>query len=184
MSCAALEVCKRQRGPMHILALRRCTPAAVTIRWRGNVLRLRRAVGRGAGAAWAVEGSDPRGHRCPVRARGRARLHTLVPAPVWGRSPRIIPAGRRPETGGARSRIIWRSPPTALSPPTAPAPVLVCTVPSGGWTVRLARSILQRHSNGAESWWEGAGNPPLPSAGASLPPNGGRETHCLQGAAL
>ena len=32
-------------------------------------------------------GERPQGHRCPVRARGRARFHTLVPAPFWGRSP-------------------------------------------------------------------------------------------------
>ena len=32
-------------------------------------------------------GERPQGHRCPVRARGRARFRTLVPAPCWGRSP-------------------------------------------------------------------------------------------------
>ena len=39
-------------------------------------------------------GERPQGHRGLVRARGRARFHTPAPAPSWGRSPRIILAGR------------------------------------------------------------------------------------------
>ena len=46
-----------------------------------------RVGGGGTVAAWGVVGRRPQGHRCPVRARGRARFHTLVPVPFWGRSP-------------------------------------------------------------------------------------------------
>ena len=41
----------------------------------------------GRGSRLGLGGERPQGHRCPVRARGRARFHTLVPAPFWGRSP-------------------------------------------------------------------------------------------------
>ena len=50
-----------------------------------------------------TKGGESRGHRCPVRARGRARFHTLVPAPCWGRSPSNHPcrkAGPAPLRGG------------------------------------------------------------------------------------
>ena len=60
-------------------------------------------------------GEPPQGHRCPVRARGRARFHTLVPAPSRGRSPKNYPCGKAtiyavavfgrrnwPATGGGR----------------------------------------------------------------------------------
>ena len=39
-------------------------------------------------------GERPQGHRCPVRARGRARFHTLVPAPSGVAPLELIPAGR------------------------------------------------------------------------------------------
>ena len=41
----------------------------------------------GRGSRLGLGGERPQGHRCPVRARGRARFRTLVPAPCWGRSP-------------------------------------------------------------------------------------------------
>ena len=41
-----------------------------------------------------TKGGESQGHRCPVRARGRARFHTLVPAPFWGRSPKNYPCGK------------------------------------------------------------------------------------------
>ena len=34
----------------------------------------------GRGSRLGLGGERPQGHRCPVRARGRARFHTLVPA--------------------------------------------------------------------------------------------------------
>ena len=56
----------------------------------------------GRGSRFGLGGERPQVHRCPVRARGRARFHTLVPAPCWGRSPPIILAGRpsAPRRGG------------------------------------------------------------------------------------
>ena len=41
----------------------------------------------GRGSRLGLDGERPRGHRCPDRARGRARFHTLGPAPFRGRSP-------------------------------------------------------------------------------------------------
>ena len=86
--------------PPHPLARQRLAASPCGRPWR------RSRLGRG--------GERPRGHRCPVRARGHARFHTLVPAPSWGRSPRIIPAGRPVWTPplmrpGTRRRVPWTS---------------------------------------------------------------------------
>ena len=90
MSWAVSEVCKRHRGAMHILALRRCAPPVLPIRCRGNVLRLRRASGRGAGAAWGLVGSDPEGTGARF-GRGAVRVFTPGPEPSKGRSPASDP---------------------------------------------------------------------------------------------
>lgn len=64
----------------------RCTPASLLIRRRGNVLRLRRAVGRGTISSWAAEGRPPSPEGL-VRARGWCAFSHAHPAPSWGRSP-------------------------------------------------------------------------------------------------
>ena len=86
MSGAVPEVCKRQRGAMHISALRRCALAILHIQWRGNVLRLRRTGGRGTGAVWGVEGSDPRGTGARF-GRGAVRVFTRSSPPPAGVAP-------------------------------------------------------------------------------------------------
>ena len=62
-----IRMCKRRGVPMRIPALLTCTPAGRRKLLRANVLRPRLAVIRGAGAALAVEGSDP-----PPRGLGAA----------------------------------------------------------------------------------------------------------------
>ena len=86
MSGAVPEVCRRQRGSMHTLARRRCTPTVLLIRRCGNVLRLRRARARGAGAALAVEGSDPRGTEARF-GRGAVRVFARSSPPPSGVAP-------------------------------------------------------------------------------------------------
>jgi len=99
MCWAVPEVCKRQRGSMHILALRRCAPAILLIRWRGNVLRLRRAAGRGARAAWGLVGSDPRGTGARF-GLGAVRVFTPGPEPSKGRSPASDPCRKAVQING------------------------------------------------------------------------------------
>ncbi len=48
----------------------------------------------GRGSRLGLGGERPQGHRCPDRARGRARFHTLVPTAFWGRSPLNYPCGK------------------------------------------------------------------------------------------
>ena len=100
MSCAALEVCKRQRGPMHILALRRCTPAVVTIRWRGNVLRLgaRSAVAQEPLGPW--RGATP-GAQVPRSGAGPCAFAHARPRPRLGSLPTSNPS--REGEGGSPS---------------------------------------------------------------------------------
>ena len=79
---------------MRTSGLRRCAPKLSFIRWRGNVLRLRRPVAHGALAEEAGLGATPLAEGS-VRVRGQVCLRTPVPDPP-GRSQTSDPyAGRR-----------------------------------------------------------------------------------------
>ena len=116
---AVPEVCRRHWGAMHILARRRCTSTVLHIRRRGNVLRLRRAVGRGAGAALGVEGSDPRGTGARF-GRGAARVFTRSSPPFWGRSPTSNPL-REGQIGGPERARPGCRPRAVAHPPARPS---------------------------------------------------------------
>ena len=94
--------------PAHPLAWQRLAASPRGRPWR------RSRFGRG--------GERPQGHRCPVRARGRARFHTLVPAPRvapvhqsragrppspafrgWSRPCAVAPSERQADPGGRRN---------------------------------------------------------------------------------
>ena len=94
----------RHGGSMHILALRRFTPAGLLIRWRGKALWPRRTVGRGTVATWAVEGSDPRATGAWF-GRGAVRVFTRPPPPPLGSLPSNYPCRKALSTplrgGGA-----------------------------------------------------------------------------------
>ncbi len=147
MCWAVPEVCKRQWGSMHILALRRCAPAVLHIRWRGNVLRLRRAVDRGAGAAWGVVGSDPRGTGARF-GRGAVRVFARSSPPPAGVAPQsAIRSGRVPSAASRRRMTRW---PTAWSSgcPASPTKTgmppfrLACSLPAWDrWSVATPRGV-------------------------------------------
>ena len=72
---------------------------AIHTRWPAYPLARQGLVASPHGRPWHSShsgrgGERPQGHKGLVRARGRARFHTPAPAPSWGRSPRIILAGR------------------------------------------------------------------------------------------
>ena len=148
MCWAVPEVCKRHGGSMHILALRRCAPAVLHIRWRGNVLRLRHAGGRGAGAAWGLVGSDPRGTGARF-GRGAVRVFARSsPPPAGVAPPRIILAGR-PFRAAPRRRItpfadrlaVGRSGMVEQALGTAPFR-LACSLPAWDrWSVATPRGV-------------------------------------------
>jgi len=79
---------------MRTSGFRRCAPDLPFIRWRSNVLRLRRPVAHGALAEEAGLGATPLAEGS-VRVRGQVCLRTPVPDPP-GRSQTSDPyAGRR-----------------------------------------------------------------------------------------
>ena len=65
-------------------------------------------------------GERPQGHRGPVRARGRARFHTLVPAPFWGRSLTSNPL-REGQIGGPERVRSGCRPWAVAQPPARPS---------------------------------------------------------------
>jgi len=77
---------------MRTSGFRRCAPDLPFIRWRSNVLRLRRPVARGALAEGAGLGATPQSEGL-VRVRGQVCLRTPAPDPR-GRSRTSDPCGK------------------------------------------------------------------------------------------
>ena len=148
---------------------------------------------RPPGPPMSIRASGPwmgatRVFRCPVRASRRVGMCTSRTPSAPGRSRSINPCGKaiqRPRRWWARRFGDHRLRPPARGRRPRP-PLSRGTLPSGGWTgpprgVDLAKRLEGRRILVGRGAARQAAHVPPP--GASLPPDGGRETHSLQGAA-